>query len=109
MTAPTIDIAASVRDAMANLGANPNAVADTLHHGGHFGRPGSATACPIASYLEHADLGIDRVHATPMHCIVYVGDDYTTVGVPAAVRRFMALFDVGRYAELAQAEGGEPR
>lgn len=91
--------------ALTALGGTPGQVADTLLDGGHRGRPGCDASCPVAEYLTalypHA---ICSVTEEPPNALVaevwYSPTSNVQAVLPAAVHRFVAEFDTGKYAEL---------
>lgn len=94
---------------LAALGNSANAVATSLEAAGITGRRGSATSCPIANYLGHAGLGIDRAYVGCLNIDVRVGSQPVSVPPPAGAADFIRAFDRGEFADLewAAAPGGE--
>jgi hypothetical protein len=105
----TTDFIANVQAKLAALGNTDTEVAASLAKAGAYGRRGSATADPVARYLEGLGLGITRVHALPQVCIVFTIDGAFHIDTPEPVGQLMRRFDVGGFDALLEPEAGEVR
>lgn len=93
--------------ALRALGDTPNAVADKLLAGGHYGRPDDDCNCPVAEYLESVYPGLftSVTDQPPDGLVAEVhegGLDYrgVLVSLPKPVAEFVRAFDAGEYPEL---------
>ena len=93
-------------DLLAALGADPDAVANSLKAADVLGRPQQACGCPVAVYLRRElslGAGCVRVDKDAVWAYDRVGDRkelWEMVPLPAPVAGFVRRFDHGGYAEL---------
>lgn len=105
----TTDFIAECGEFRLDVGDNMTEVAASLDKAGAYGRRGSATADPVARFLEGLGLGIYRVHALPQVCIVFTIDGAFHIDTPEPVGQLMRRFDVGGFDALLEPKAGDLR
>lgn len=92
--------------ALANLGHDAVAVAETLFRHGYRGRRGDSDRCPVACYLRDLladDPAVGRVRVGTGHVALDRPDVPKRpefVDLPLPVQRFVASFDHGAFDDL---------